>query len=97
MCVCVCVLIQYTQILDFLLAFLLSFRPLKEAFLHQLMNGSRPSDLQLRNDLLVITTLIAESPSCLLIVSTGPETDDHIHNLTEPQLSAHREYGTRDL
>ncbi|XP_034401781.1 cilia- and flagella-associated protein 69-like isoform X2 [Cyclopterus lumpus] len=43
--------------------------PLKEAFLHQLMNGSRHSDLQLRNDLLVITTLIAESPSCLLIES----------------------------
>ncbi|KAK9526497.1 hypothetical protein VZT92_015194 [Zoarces viviparus] len=42
---------------------------LKEAFLQQLMNGSRNSDLQLRNDLLVITTLIAESPSSLLIES----------------------------
>lgn len=35
------------------------------------MNGFRHSDLQLRNDLLVITTLIAESPNPLLIVSTG--------------------------
>ena len=35
------------------------------------MNGFRLSDLQLRNDLLVITTLIAENPNSLLIVSTG--------------------------
>uniref|UniRef100_A0A4W6DST4 Cilia- and flagella-associated protein 69 ARM repeats domain-containing protein n=1 Tax=Lates calcarifer TaxID=8187 RepID=A0A4W6DST4_LATCA len=42
---------------------------LKEAFFHQLMNGFRHSDLQLRNDLLVITTLIAESPNPLLIES----------------------------
>ncbi|KAL6099407.1 cfap69 [Pungitius sinensis] len=42
---------------------------LKEAFLHMLMIGSRDSDLQLRNDLLVITTLIAENPRSLLIES----------------------------
>uniref|UniRef100_A0A3Q2VTZ8 Cilia and flagella associated protein 69 n=1 Tax=Haplochromis burtoni TaxID=8153 RepID=A0A3Q2VTZ8_HAPBU len=35
---------------------------LKEAFFHLLNTGSGHSDLQLRNDLLVITTLIAESP-----------------------------------
>lgn len=46
-------------------------RSLKEAFLHQLMNGCSHADFQLRNDLLVITTLIAENPSCQLIVSTG--------------------------
>ncbi|KAM8839889.1 cilia- and flagella-associated protein 69 isoform 1-T1 [Spinachia spinachia] len=42
---------------------------LKEAFFHMLTNGSRHSDLQLRNDLLVITTLIAENPKSLLIES----------------------------
>ncbi|KAF0024286.1 hypothetical protein F2P81_023088 [Scophthalmus maximus] len=42
---------------------------LKEAFLHQLMNGCSHADFQLRNDLLVITTLIAENPSCQLIES----------------------------
>ncbi|KAG7233937.1 hypothetical protein INR49_006347 [Caranx melampygus] len=42
---------------------------LKEAFLHLLLNGSRLSDLQLRNDLLVITTLIADNPNSLLIES----------------------------
>ncbi|KAK2830703.1 hypothetical protein Q5P01_018634 [Channa striata] len=60
---------------------------LKEAFFHQLMNGFRHSDLQLRNDLLVITTLIAENPNCLLIESlfakqlmpfiTFPELKNH--------------------
>uniref|UniRef100_UPI0037E9BCAF cilia- and flagella-associated protein 69-like n=1 Tax=Semicossyphus pulcher TaxID=241346 RepID=UPI0037E9BCAF len=42
---------------------------LKEAFFYQLMNGSRQSDLQLRNDLLVITTLISDNPNSLLIES----------------------------
>ncbi|XP_029022275.1 cilia- and flagella-associated protein 69-like isoform X2 [Betta splendens] len=42
---------------------------LKEAFFQQLMNCSLPRDLQLRNDLLVVTTLIAESPNSLLIDS----------------------------
>ncbi|XP_051247267.1 cilia- and flagella-associated protein 69-like isoform X2 [Dicentrarchus labrax] len=67
---------------------------LKEAFLHQLMNGLRHSDLQLTTDLLVITTLIAENPSSLLIESlfakqlvvlvTFPEVRSHnplVHNL----------------
>uniref|UniRef100_A0A3Q1H9H8 Cilia- and flagella-associated protein 69 ARM repeats domain-containing protein n=1 Tax=Anabas testudineus TaxID=64144 RepID=A0A3Q1H9H8_ANATE len=40
---------------------------LKEAFFHLLMNCSQHSDLQLRNDLLVITTLIADNPNSLLI------------------------------
>ncbi|MCI4381536.1 hypothetical protein PGIGA_G00253140 [Pangasianodon gigas] len=42
---------------------------LKEAFLHHLLNGFRHYDRQLRNDLLVITTLIAENPSAPLIES----------------------------
>ncbi|XP_047460240.1 cilia- and flagella-associated protein 69-like [Mugil cephalus] len=42
---------------------------LKEAFFHQLLNASRHSDLQLRNDLLVITSLIAENPNSLLTES----------------------------
>ncbi|XP_031151526.1 cilia- and flagella-associated protein 69 isoform X1 [Sander lucioperca] len=67
---------------------------LKEAFFHQLMSGFRQSDLQLRNDLLVITTLIAENPNSLLIESsfakqlmvlvTFPEMKSHnplVHNL----------------
>ena len=45
-----------------------AFRALKEAFLHQLLRGSRQYDLQLRNDLLVITTLIAQIPKSPLIV-----------------------------
>ncbi|XP_049458924.1 cilia- and flagella-associated protein 69-like isoform X1 [Epinephelus fuscoguttatus] len=39
---------------------------LKEAFIHQLINGFRHSDLQLRNDLLVITTLITENLNSLI-------------------------------
>ncbi|XP_028453342.1 cilia- and flagella-associated protein 69 isoform X1 [Perca flavescens] len=67
---------------------------LKEAFFHQLMSGFRQSDLQLRNDLLVITTLIGENPNSLLIESsfakqlvvlvTFPEMKSHnplVHNL----------------
>ena len=46
-------------------------RALKEAFLHQLLRGSRQYDLQLRNDLLVITTLIAQIPKSPLIVRRG--------------------------
>ncbi|KAG7324496.1 hypothetical protein KOW79_012512 [Hemibagrus wyckioides] len=42
---------------------------LKEAFLHHLLNGFRHYDRQLRNDLLVITTVIAENPSATLIES----------------------------
>ncbi|XP_076850225.1 cilia- and flagella-associated protein 69 [Brachyhypopomus gauderio] len=42
---------------------------LKEAFLHQLLRGYRHYDQQLRNDLLVIATLIAENPKASLIES----------------------------
>uniref|UniRef100_A0A8C9RLV8 Cilia and flagella associated protein 69 n=1 Tax=Scleropages formosus TaxID=113540 RepID=A0A8C9RLV8_SCLFO len=42
---------------------------LKEAFLNQLFNGFRQYDLQLRNDLLVIISLIAENPKAPLIES----------------------------
>lgn len=59
----------YPLIADFWLYLFLS--SLKEAFFHLLNTGSGHSDLQLRNDLLVITTLIAESPGSQLIVSTG--------------------------
>eukprot|EP00064_Thunnus_orientalis_P018695 superscaffoldBa00004387_g18800 len=38
-------------------------------WLMRLLNGFRHSDFQLRNDLLVITTLIAENPNSLLIVN----------------------------
>ncbi|XP_077362222.1 cilia- and flagella-associated protein 69 isoform X2 [Festucalex cinctus] len=42
---------------------------LKEAFNHVLLNTSRHVDLQLRNDLLVLTTLFAENSCALLIES----------------------------
>ncbi|KAM9839136.1 cilia- and flagella-associated protein 69 [Aulostomus maculatus] len=67
---------------------------LKKAFFYQLLNGFRCSDLQLRNDLLVITTLIAKNPKSLLIeslfakqlivVTTFPELRSQnslVHNL----------------
>ncbi|KPP76908.1 hypothetical protein Z043_103707, partial [Scleropages formosus] len=46
----------------------LLFSSLKEAFLNQLFNGFRQYDLQLRNDLLVIISLIAENPKAPLIL-----------------------------
>ncbi|XP_028316488.1 cilia- and flagella-associated protein 69 isoform X2 [Gouania willdenowi] len=42
---------------------------LKEAFLHHMLNKSQPSNVQLRNDLLVITSLLAESPKSQLVES----------------------------
>ncbi|XP_068603208.1 cilia- and flagella-associated protein 69-like [Brachionichthys hirsutus] len=42
---------------------------LKEAFLQQLLNGSQQGDLRLTNDLLMITTLIAENVNSHLIES----------------------------
>lgn len=45
-------------------------RSLKEAFSSVLALTSQGFDLQLRNQLLVFTTLIAENPNCPLIVST---------------------------
>nr|XP_033787139.1 cilia- and flagella-associated protein 69-like isoform X1 [Geotrypetes seraphini] len=44
-------------------------KPLKEAFVNLLINGYRHFDHQLRNDLLVISTLIAENPGTLMIES----------------------------
>ncbi|XP_035038459.2 cilia- and flagella-associated protein 69 isoform X1 [Hippoglossus stenolepis] len=76
---------------------------LKEAFFHQLMSGFQPSDLQLRNDLLVITTLIAENPNSLLIESlfakqlmvfaTFPELKTHNPLVRNFKLS----YNSEDL
>ncbi|KAK1789234.1 hypothetical protein P4O66_015184 [Electrophorus voltai] len=51
---------------------------LKEAFLHQLLRGYRHYDQQLRNDLLVITSLIAECRSASLTVrSSRPQPFTH--------------------
>ncbi|XP_031441920.1 cilia- and flagella-associated protein 69 [Clupea harengus] len=60
---------------------------LKEAFLSQLQHGYRNYDHQLRNDLLVITTLIAENPKApliesgfarqLILFATYPEMKSH--------------------
>ncbi|KAK6324004.1 hypothetical protein J4Q44_G00063430 [Coregonus suidteri] len=60
---------------------------LKEAFLHQLLNGFRHYDLQLRNDLLVITTLIAENPKSPLIESLFAK--QLILFVTFPELKSH--------
>lgn len=43
---------------------------LKEAFLNKMINGHRHSDRQLRNDLLVIATILAENP-LIPMVETG--------------------------
>ncbi|XP_051872151.1 cilia- and flagella-associated protein 69-like [Pristis pectinata] len=43
---------------------------LKEAFLNKMINGYRHSDRQLRNDLLVIATILAENP-LIPMVETG--------------------------
>ncbi|XP_070703029.1 cilia- and flagella-associated protein 69-like [Pempheris klunzingeri] len=60
---------------------------LKEAFTHQLMSSVQRSDLQLRNDLLVITTLLAENPNSLLIESLFAR---HLVVLaTFPELKSH--------
>ncbi|XP_054619061.1 cilia- and flagella-associated protein 69-like isoform X2 [Dunckerocampus dactyliophorus] len=42
---------------------------LKEAFLDLLLNGFRHADIQVRNDLLVLTTLFADNSSSLLVES----------------------------
>lgn len=76
---------------------------LKEAFFHLLNTGSGHSDLQLRNDLLVITTLIAESPGSqliessfakqLVVFSTFPELKSHNPLIRNLKLS----YSNEDL
>ncbi|XP_059828185.1 cilia- and flagella-associated protein 69-like [Hypanus sabinus] len=45
-------------------------RALKEAFLNKMINGYRHSDRQLRNDLLVIATILAEN-SLIPMIETG--------------------------
>ncbi|XP_069372093.1 cilia- and flagella-associated protein 69 isoform X2 [Paralichthys olivaceus] len=60
---------------------------LKEAFFHQLMSNFNPSDLQLRNDLLVIITLIAENTNSLLIESSFAK--QLMVFVTFPELKTH--------
>nr|XP_019963467.1 PREDICTED: cilia- and flagella-associated protein 69 isoform X2 [Paralichthys olivaceus] len=60
---------------------------LKEAFFHQLMSDFNPSDLQLRNDLLVIITLIAENTNSLLIESSFAK--QLMVFVTFPELKTH--------
>ncbi|KAM6958962.1 cilia- and flagella-associated protein 69 [Aplochiton taeniatus] len=74
---------------------------LKEAFLHQMAFGYRQYDLQLRNDLLGITTLVAENPESLLIESlfakqlilfaTFPEVQSHDPLVRNLKLSYNNE------
>ncbi|KAK5608159.1 hypothetical protein CRENBAI_003387 [Crenichthys baileyi] len=61
-------------------------RSLKEAFSFVLEITSRGSDLQLRNYLLVITTLIAENPNCPLIESLFAK--QLLGFITFPQLNS---------
>uniref|UniRef100_A0A3Q3JTL8 Cilia- and flagella-associated protein 69 ARM repeats domain-containing protein n=1 Tax=Monopterus albus TaxID=43700 RepID=A0A3Q3JTL8_MONAL len=91
------------EIFDLLFSLHLCLRSLKEAFFHQLMNGFRHSDLQLRNDLLVITTMIAENDNSLLVESlfakqlmafiTFPELKNHNPLVRNFKLS----YNSEDL
>ncbi|XP_062844662.1 cilia- and flagella-associated protein 69-like [Trichomycterus rosablanca] len=60
---------------------------LKEAFLHHLLNGYRHYDRQLRNDLLVITTLIAENPKASLVESGFAK--QLVMFATYPELRSH--------
>ena len=48
---------------------ILPSRALKEAFKHLFMRGFSHYDRQLRNDILVITTIIAQNPEAPMIVS----------------------------
>ncbi|XP_069572821.1 cilia- and flagella-associated protein 69-like isoform X2 [Brachyistius frenatus] len=76
---------------------------LKEAFLHHLLNSSRLSDIQLRNDLLVITSIIAENPNCplieslfakqLVVLATYPELKSHSPTVRKLKLP----YNNEDL
>ncbi|XP_077081312.1 cilia- and flagella-associated protein 69 [Siphateles boraxobius] len=74
---------------------------LKEAFFHQLLNGFRHYDRQLRNDLLVLLSLIASNPSAPLIESgfvkhltlfvTFPELKSHNPLVRNLKLSFNHE------
>lgn len=58
---------------------------MKEVFVDLLMHGFRHYDRQLRNDLLVIATLLAENPAAPMIVSIYsyiPETSNFSFAIT---------------
>lgn len=63
---------------------LLCCRSLKDAFLHLLLKGFRHHERQLRNDLLLLLSLIAEKPGAPLIVSLHHH---HPHNSSSAALS----------
>ncbi|XP_057209955.1 cilia- and flagella-associated protein 69-like isoform X2 [Triplophysa rosa] len=74
---------------------------LKQAFLHQLLNGFRHYDQQLRNDLLVLTSLIAANPHApftesgfvkhLTLLATFPELKSHNPLVRNLRLSFNHE------
>ncbi|XP_067281509.1 cilia- and flagella-associated protein 69-like [Pseudorasbora parva] len=81
---------------------------LKEAFLHQLLHGFRHYDRQLRNDLLVLLTLIASDPTAPLIESgllkqlmpfvTFPELKSHNPVVRNLKLSfSHEDFEMKKL
>lgn len=70
-----CINLEYEKIKC--VSFLLS--ALKEAFVDLLLHGFRHCDRQLRNDLLVIASLLAENPAAPMIVSINsyiPKTNN---------------------
>ncbi|RVE66724.1 hypothetical protein OJAV_G00110450 [Oryzias javanicus] len=62
---------------------------LKEAFSHVLQNASQQADLQLRNDLLMIITVIAENPNSALTESLFAQQLVHLITLTEDKSLSH--------
>lgn len=74
---------------------------LKQVFLHQLLNGFRHYDQQLRNDLLVLTSLIAANPQApftesgfvkhLTLLATFPELKSHNPLVRNLRLSFNHE------
>ncbi|KAM3596497.1 uncharacterized protein V6R79_015548 [Siganus canaliculatus] len=60
---------------------------LKEAFLHQITSSCQQFDLQLINDLLMITTLIAENPNPALVESLFAK--QLVVLVTFPELKSH--------
>ncbi|XP_056597112.1 cilia- and flagella-associated protein 69-like isoform X2 [Triplophysa dalaica] len=74
---------------------------LKQAFLHQLLNGFRHYDQQLRNDLLVLTSMIAANPHApftesgfikhLTLLATFPELKSHNPLVRNLRLSFNHE------
>uniref|UniRef100_A0A3P8TJK8 Cilia- and flagella-associated protein 69 ARM repeats domain-containing protein n=1 Tax=Amphiprion percula TaxID=161767 RepID=A0A3P8TJK8_AMPPE len=69
---------------------------LKEAFFHQLLNTSQHLDLQLRNDLLVMTSFIAENPNSLLVLYKEERVMLALLTLVKPPAaSSERRSGSR--